>query len=373
MKTKLAVITLVFISFLFVGAGKVNATATTISACGDDFSTAVVLQKGEYLGDAINEGEGCYYYIDVPNGHELKIDYRLTGEYFFGNVTLYDSSKDELAGSDEDEGTLRWLGSKDGESENRYYLVIENSYASDSFVLDIDTIDCTDAGTGTDAGGDFGDSTEINYGEHTGYLSSFIYGTEGGNDDDDYYKLAVEYGDRVTVRVTPEGDFFAGCAVYDNKRSELFNDEGLDLTSGEIIQESFEIVDDGYIFVVVKWPYFGGLESRIDKYNLLVTNETVDNLGGEISTDAQDIDQDIDSEETSNTRNLLIIAFSIMLIVLLIVFIVVIILLLAKKNKSSAKQTKLQQQESEPIIVDEGSNVEESTVKKEEPEITEEK
>jgi hypothetical protein len=344
MKSKIITLSLLFVAFLMIGGTKVNAAATAPS-CGDNFSSAVELEQGSYVGGAIEAGETCYYYMDAPNSYELKVYYELTADDFFGDVTLYDSNEDALVSSDEQAADLSWHGTQDGVSENKYYLVIDSSYAIDSYNIGYDLFDRI--GTGSDAGGDFDNALEIDYLGYTGYLSSFIYGTEGGNDESDYYKLAVEKGDNVTVKVTPKGDFFAGCAIYDNNRTELFNEEGLDLTFGEIVQESFEIEQDGYIFIAVKWPYFGGLENGVEEYTLFVTNDTVNDLGSELDTDAQDTENEGEDSEDSDIRSTLIIAFLIILIVLFIGFVVFVVVMLAKRkkgktlksNSASAKQT----------------------------------
>jgi len=365
MKRKLFILVLLFVS-IFLGSTKKVKAASEVTVCGDDFMTALELQKGEYRGIGVDPNYTCYYYINVAEGYELSIDYELEAENFFGNVTLFDSEENELVGSDEEEGILRWLGSDNGES--RYYLVLGSSYSIDSQVFNIDLIDRADAEGATDAGGDFDNSKEITYGEYEGYLSNFIYGDTGGNDEYDYYKLSVNSGDKVTVRVSPNGDFFAGCAVYDGNRSELFNEEGLDSSVGEIIQESFDISQDGYIYIIVKWPYYGDFENSIDKYSLLITKDKIEDLGGQISTD---------NTSSINTKSLLILGFSVLLFILFIVLIIVIISTVAKKKrKTSSKSKRAKKNESKDelnpgpsskkvqITVDEGTDVEIKKLKK---------
>ena len=193
---------------------------------------------------------------------------------------MYDGEREKIASSIDKSDVLRWLGNESEES--RYYLVIENSYNTDTLLLNVNSIDRTDANSGTDAGGNFDKAVDIELGEYTGYLSSFVYGAVGGNDDADYYRLPVKSGDKITLKVSPVGDFKIGSAVYDSNRNELFNEDGLDLESGQIIQKTFNIRSNGYIYVVVKYASFGGSEDSIDQYTLLVSSGGVESLGGEI-------------------------------------------------------------------------------------------
>ncbi|HCC67917.1 TPA: hypothetical protein DEP90_01730 [Patescibacteria group bacterium] len=338
MKNFFRFFTLLLISTFIIGTTRDDAMASQLSTCGDSFSNATMLQQGEYSGGVISKDSDCYYYINVTNGYELNIDYELTANHFLGDVTLYDSDENKLVSEGEENGTLRWLGANEGESQNKYYLVIKSSYAIDSFALSINLIDEMDAGKGEDAGGDFDNFIEIEYGEYTGYLSSFTFGNIGGNDEKDYYKLAVKKGDKVTIQVTPKGNFYTGCAVYDNKRSALFNDDGLDGNAGEIILETFNIDKDGYIFIVAKMSSFSGSWGEIDEYTLLVTNESVNSLGGEIGEDSETPGEEVNNVGSLSMRNPLILGFSIVLGILLLVFIIVIISMLSKKKKKGVNK-----------------------------------
>jgi len=202
-------------------------------------------------------------------------------------------------------------------------------------------VDKTDANSGTDAGGDFDSSLDIEYGEYTGYLSTFTHGNMGGDDESDYYKLAVNRGDTIEIKVTPSGDFEAGCAVYDSNRAELFNEEGLDLQAGQIIQETFDIQSDGYIYIVVKQAYFGEKWNSIDQYTLLVTNQDIEDMGGEITVkeETQDSGKESVVSTDTNTKDIIIKLSLIALGVLIVVLIVLLVTRNSKKNKKEAKKS----------------------------------
>jgi hypothetical protein len=353
MKTKLYFFIPLFTFFLLLTPLSVNATYQ-IPSCGTDYSNAAELKEGENTGGAVGEGETCYYYINSKPGYELNIDYKITGESFFGSVSLYDNDKNEIVSSVDGEDILRWLGS--GSEDSRYYLVIDNSYGTDSQIFNISFVDRTDADSGTDAESDFGKAVDIPYGGYTGYLSSFIYGAVGGNDESDYYKTSVGKGDKVTIKVTPVGDFEVGCAIYDSNRSELFNEEGLDIETGAIIQKTLSIQSNGYIYVVVKQSSFGEKYDSIDQYTLLVTNEDVEKLGGEVVDDSDTVDDIVVIEEdtvdgsTSSTKDILI---KISLVALVMFVIALIVLLVVRQMKKKEQVTK-----KKDIVVDDTKKVE---------------
>lgn len=358
MKTKLYFFIPLFTFFLLLTPLRVNATYQ-IPSCGTDYSNATELKEGENTGRAVGEGETCYYYINSKPGYELNIDYKITGESFFGSVSLYDGDKNDIVSSVDGEDVLRWLGS--GSEDSNYYLVIDNSYGIDSQILDISFVDRTDADSGTDAESDFKKALDILYGEYTGYLSSFIYGAVGGNDESDYYKISVERGDKVTIKVTPVGDFEVGCAIYDSNRSELFNEEGLDIEAGAIIQKTLSIQSNGYIYIVVKQSSFGENYDSINQYTLLVTNEDVESLGGEVVDDSDTSDDIVVVEEdtvdgSSSTKDVLI---KISLIALVVFVVALIVLLVVRQMKKEKQVTK-----KKDTVVDDTKKVEEKIPQK---------
>ena len=376
MNTKLYLfITLLFLSLLFSPLNVVYANEVT--TCGNDFSNAVELQEGENTGGVINENSTCYYFFNSKSGYELDVRYKITGEGFFGFVSLYNSEKTEIVTSIDVEDTLKWLGAD--LTPTKYYLVVKNSYRTNSQLYDVTLVDRTDAMSKTDAGGDFNSALGIKYGEYTGSLSSFVSGSTGGNDNSDYYRLAVKKGDDIEIKVEPTGDFEVGCAVYDSNRSELFNEDGLDLEVGQIIQKTFEIQSDGYIYVVVKQSSYGEKWGSIDQYTLLITNQSIEKVGGEIA-----IDQETENNEeestivTDNTKGIIIKLAILALAILVVVFIVLLVIRMGKKNKKQSNEksifeskkieTEDKSQNKVKVTVEEGTDVEINTVetKKEE-------
>jgi hypothetical protein len=335
MKPRFWILPLLCIPLLFgVAPQKTNASAPE---CGDGFDTAGLIEEGTYEGGSLDEEESCYLSLDVLSGYEVSVEYAIEAGSFFGDVSLYDSSEVKLSGSTEQEDMLRWVGSHS--DEEIVYLVLENSYATDSFTLDVGLIDRTDAGTGKDAGNDFDSSSEISFGSYTGYLSNFVYGAEGGNDDSDYYKVSVKRGDKISVQLTPELTVVPGCAVYDSGREELFNEDGLYADAGEIIQQSFDINQDGYIYVVVKWPFYTDLENMITEYEIVITNESVDDQGGESIGNTGDEDADTGDGASGINKSTLIILGSVIAGVVVLVLIVALVMILSKKGRKSSNST----------------------------------
>lgn len=332
MRIKLFIFTFFLLLTPFLLLKEVKAVYQ-IPSCGTSYTNSIELQEGENAMSDIAENESCYFFVNSKPGYEIKIDYRFTGN-FFGSVSMYDSEREAVVSSIDKEDTLRWLGNE--LEKSKYYLVIENSYNTDSILLTVSLLDRTDASSGTDAGSDYESAMEIEYGEYTGYLSSFVYGAVGGNDDADYYKVSVKNGDKVTVKVSPAGEYKIGNAVYDSNRTELLNEEGLDLNSGQIVQNTFTIKSNGYIYVVVKSAFYGGNDDSIDQYTLGVSNESMEDLGGEVGEETDIITEDEDAVGVpSNTKDILIKLSTVALVIFVVILIVLLIIRLTKKKKDT--------------------------------------
>jgi preprotein translocase subunit SecG len=331
MKTKFFIL---FFSLIFTFFFLTHKVYANIPECGNTFQTAGILKIGDYQGTPLKEEETCYLSINVSSGYEVSIDYDIKGDSFFGSVALYNSDEEELSGSDNSTDTLKWLGSHS--DENKYYLKIENSYRTDSFQLNVNLIDRTDADTDKDAGNDFNNSTAISYGNYMGYLSKFIYGTEGGDDNYDYYKLPVNKDDKVSIKLTPESDLTLGCTIFDSSREELFDEDGLYLTAGQIVQQTLDVGQDGYIFIVIKWPYFDEVDNKITKYEIEIINENTDDSGGEI--DNNTVAQENDSSKVPDKNTIKTVLYT-LAVVLFIIIIIVIIVILSKKGKKKSNSS----------------------------------
>jgi hypothetical protein len=324
-----------------------KAYAITAPDGGSSFETAETLTAGEYSTTPIPESTDFYYSLEVPLGYELKIEYQYTEDTYVGTTTVYSSSQEELVASDAASGTLQWLNGNNAIPETSYYLVMSNWFETDGFTLNMTLTERFDADGGKDAGDNFDKAVSLDYGTHEGYISSFIYSPDGGNDSLDFYKLSVESGDTVTFRVTPDGLNTAGLAIYDENRSELYFNEGVDLTPGEIVQTSVDIAEDGYIYAAVQWPLFNSGDAYIFKYTLLVTKNAVEDLGGTATGDEETDDGSTDENlilsndgvgETAlggmstGLKTLLIIGFLFVLFILFIAAIILVVKLLSRKS-----------------------------------------
>lgn len=341
-------------SFIFFEPFISKVYAITAPDGGSSFDTAEPLTEGEYSTTPIPESTDFYYSIKVPAGYELKINYQFIENTYYGSTTLYSFNREELVTDDHKGGTLRWLNGNNTKQETDYYLVLSNWNERDGFSLNIELIERFEAKSGKDAGDTFTNAVPLDYGEHEGHISYFIYGSEGGNDEIDFYKLAVNKGDTITFRVTPEGLSTVGLALYDENRGEVYNNDGLDLSLGEIVQTSIDISRDGYIYVAVKWPDFNHGNDNIVKYTLIATKSSIDKPGG-ITGGTGETDDDIetlinasDANKTSlnawggRTKILLIAGFSCVLLILLIVGIILVVKMMSKKpvKKSEEKSDK---------------------------------
>ena len=207
MRIKIALSFLFFFAIFFIPNNFEKVNAALIG--GDDYSNAVGLSEGTTVLGSFQVDTSSYYFINVMSGYEVKLDYSFIGD-FVGDITLFDINEQELAGWDEETGTIRWLNSGDDTSANKIYIVISNYFDVVDCELTVSFIDRQDAGTGKDAGGDFESAIPVSYGEYTGNISSFVNGNEGGNDIDDFYQLNVKENETVTIKITPEGKMLLG-------------------------------------------------------------------------------------------------------------------------------------------------------------------
>ena len=310
---------------------------------GNDFSNATELSEGISQVGPFEVDTENYFFVNVQNGYELQVDYSIIGE-FVGDVTLFSEEEQELAGWDSETATLRWLNSKSNSVDNKIYIVIENSFDVVNCDLTISFVERFDANSGNDVPGSYSEALLINKGEFSGYLSYFVFGETGGNDEEDYYKLDVKAGDEISIKFTPEGKNVVGFGVYNSNRDELYLDEGLDRTAGEISQKSFIVEDTGILYIVAKWPYFNPNEDNIIKYTMQISSGLSDDDAVTIGTDSEDenLISDLTNGEstlkTSSTRGILIIFFIILLVVLVLIFIIALIAVLSKKSKKETKK-----------------------------------
>jgi len=202
MKKKLLLLIIGIFIFSF---NKVSAQEI-LPAGGDSFETAVPLSPGEYQGRAFGEDEDSYYSIsNIQPGQEIQVQVLFTGNTNLG-FFFYDQNKQKLAKKEyvgeNDNSLLSWLNG--ASSSQRCYWRIKNQAINTAILksVSIKIIDRFDANSQTDAGGSFENALPIEAGQYKGFLD-FNY---KASDREDFYKISVARGQKLTVRATPPKD-----------------------------------------------------------------------------------------------------------------------------------------------------------------------
>lgn len=248
----LAVIGLVGI-FLIGMAGIASAQQQALPKGGDSFATAVELEPGVYQADSLEENE--YFYVaGIKPGQEINIEYTFsvgTGNDGWGILGLYDENRAELFGDwDTVSGggsefiTASWMPNTDEDSYKYYIRAGYDDYDVSSVLFDVSLTDYYDAGSQTDAGDSFEKAMSLTAGEYEGYLSG-----ESGSDVKDFYKMEIEKGEELTVKITPPMEASMEVVLYDDNRKELRSEYAPN--AGAIIETSLVARESEDIFVAV--------------------------------------------------------------------------------------------------------------------------
>ncbi len=340
------------IGFLFLTAALLFGPAlsnaqSTLPQGGESFSDAALLELGSYESgeDWIEQGRGGqtkYFYIEgVEPGQMIDIDAFVRDSDFEQSleVGIYDGNREYLTKNrtlSKGEGfDVSWLTSS-GEASDKYYLKLFCEHGNADFTIDVNLADRFDAGTGTDAGGKITEALDVDFGEHTGYISC-----SHGSDRSDYYKVTLKPGEKVTARLTPDVTFYGAVRVYNNLREEL-----LDKKSGgygAITEVVFEPEVGGDYYVEV---YRDTCEERsgTTEYTLSLEKDDQATNGGSLITDGDGEDGEnggggVGVGIVDGIRNTArkAVRFLIGLAVLVVILAVVVFALKKKKKKPSKK------------------------------------
>jgi len=366
---------LLIISILVFFPCKVSAQET-LPAGGDSFETAVPLSPGEYQGRAFGEDEDSYYSIsNIQPGQEIQAQVLFSGNTNLG-FFLYDQNKQKLTKKEyvgeDDNSSLYWLNGTP--SSQKCYVQIKNQAINAATLksVSIKITDRFDAGSQTDAGGSFENALPIEAGQYKGFLD-FNY---EASDGEDFYKISVARGQKLTIKVTPPKDLCLDLKIYDKNRSELV-DETSD-NEGAIVTGSIQALTADIFYIAVAPEYSSELD-QASQYSLDISGaapntqksgianiEKVIKEGNEILPD-----NPLSQISASVSSGILgIIGKSIKFILLiaatvLIIIVVTVILLLGKSSKSKVAEKEVPPKEKTPVKNEETREENKKTAKSE--------
>jgi len=264
----------VFLGMFLVGVTGLVYAQEALPKGGDGFENAVKIELGSYQGGSLGNKEKEYFYVtDIKPGQEVKVKTIFTpdGEAI-ASIDLYDENRMDLANCyDSGKNTdipceVSWLTNSDRESYKYYIRPGSDLWGIASYLLDISLTNYYDANSQTDAGDTFEKAMDVTSGEYEAYLSG-----EKGTDTKDFYKLAVEKGKTLTVKVTPPTEAVMTIVVYDGNRAELNSEYASN--PGAIITNSVAIEKSGNVFVAVLCDTW--CSENLVAYTLDITTEGV--------------------------------------------------------------------------------------------------
>jgi len=264
---------LLIISILIFLPHEVNAQGI-LPIGGDSFETAVSLSLGEYQGGTLEDGQEWFYSVDrnIQPGQEIQAQVLFTGNTLM-STTIYNQDKQRLTKAEMQKGdklnTTYWLN---GSSESgKYYLRLSNDaiWSATLKNVNIKVVDRFDANSQTDAGGSFENALPVEAGQYKGFLD-FNY---NASDEQDFYKINVFRGQKLTVRVTPPEDLYIALKIYDKNRSELVNEYSEN--KGAIVTGSIQVLASDIFYIAVA-PQYGSDQDQASQYTLEISGATPD-------------------------------------------------------------------------------------------------
>jgi len=240
---------LLIIGIFIFSSNKVSAQGI-LPAGGDSLETAVPLSPGEYQGGTLEDGKEWYYFIDndIQPGQEIQAQVLFTGNTLMG-TTIYNQDKQRLAKAEMQKGdklnTTYWLN---GSSESeRCYLRLSNDsiWSATENALPIEA------------------------GQYKGFLD-FNY---KASDREDFYKISVARGQKLTVRATPPKNLYINLKIYDKNRGELIN-EGSE-NEGAVVTGSIQALTADTFYIAVS-PKYSSEQDQPSQYTLDISGAAPD-------------------------------------------------------------------------------------------------
>ena len=271
----------ILIGLVIIGTAGIVSAQQILPDGGNGFDDAIEIDLGSYVTDHDIPVDAPEYFklTQKVNAGQLLtikvINPVVENRTIISNAKLfdidraillpeYDNPLKNVVGAAESRSHLWLPGSQ--ESSYTYYLsvgggMVLDTVAGAEYVIMID--DNFDAGSQTDAGDTFETAMDIVPGTYKGYLSGLQ-----GTDTKDIYRLPVEVGTTLNVKVTSPSDKMRAFKLYNEDRIEIAAEYAHN--PGAIVKTMQEMTYSGDISIGIT-PYVGGYgEYTLD---LEITNE----------------------------------------------------------------------------------------------------
>jgi hypothetical protein len=223
---------------------------------GDSFEKATEIHSG-YTAEAwLSENDEEYFYISVNPGQTLVVTgSKVTDSengFAWVDFRIFDENMAALIGGgvtgNEISKTLLWTPNSEKKSYKLYIRSgVTNSFRTGSkYALNITVKDHYDASTRTDAGDTFDTAMNITQGSYDGFLAG-----SDGNDHKDVYKLALESGEKINVKLTPSDNVKLNLRIYNEDRAEEKSIQSPD--TGVITRASWTAPSAQEAYVLIEW------------------------------------------------------------------------------------------------------------------------
>lgn len=202
---------------------------------GDSFENATQIYSGHSSEAWLDEGDEDYFYIMVNAGQTLVLEGSIvTDNWGKMRHSIHDADKSplndgEVAGTFVS-NTIRWSPNSEKDSY-KFYTRVECVYYNNGggqYNINVSIEDHYDANSGTDAGDTFDTAMNITEGHYDGFLAGKYYYGDQGTDNKDFYKLSLEAGETINVKLTPADDVKLKTMIYDEDRANVNSTESPD-------------------------------------------------------------------------------------------------------------------------------------------------
>jgi hypothetical protein len=226
---------------------------------GDSFENATEIVSGYSAEAYFNEYDEDFFYIMVNPGQTLVVEGSIvTDDWGKMCQSIYDEDKSPLNNhcfegtftSD----TMLWSPNSAKDSYKCYLKAKCTQGAENQFVrgsgcrynIKASLVDHYDANSGTDAGDTFDTAMNITQGSYDGFLAG-----SNGNDHKDVYKLALDSGEKINVKLTPSDNVKLDIKIYNEDRAEEKSIQSPD--KGVVTRTSWTAPSAQEAYVFIEW------------------------------------------------------------------------------------------------------------------------
>ncbi|CAD6494263.1 MAG: hypothetical protein FFODKBPE_00658 [Candidatus Argoarchaeum ethanivorans] len=264
-KRKMRAIALFGMLAIVMSFGIQTASAGPLGG-GDSFENATRIYSGHSSEAWLEVGDEDYFYIMVDAGQTLVLEGSIvTDNRGSMRHSIHDEDKSPLNDGGVDgafvSNTIRWSPDS-GKDSYKFYTKVEcvheYSYGgTGQYNINVSIEDHYDASSGTDAGNTFDTAMNITPGSYDGFLAGKYYGDQG-TDNKDLYKLPLEAGETINVKLTPADNVKLKTMIYNEDRAKMHSTESPE--TGVITRSSWTApyAQDVYVLIERTGSYPSG-------------------------------------------------------------------------------------------------------------------